>query len=154
MARSLFFQFALVFFLPSQQRAIGLTRKYVSPQLFCCHDAISAWYFKAIYRWATCCLNVIPAGSFSLFLSLPPPSPSFFFSFPQFSRKWACSQANQYPKRGIYSYGLLSVVPPRFLTSSTTLFFFTTTDLPNWHQGAVCRLKDRLLVTRELKRSV
>ena len=70
-------------FLPSQQRVIGLTRKYVAPHLFCCHGVISVHmilqsYFDHILTGGRkCCLNVIPAGSFSLSLPL-----SFFISFP------------------------------------------------------------------------
>ena len=66
-------------FLPSQQRVIGLTRKYVAPHLFCCHGVRSAWYFKAILItfWQ---VGVNAVWMLSLQAHFPFPSPSPFFS--------------------------------------------------------------------------
>ena len=95
-ARSPFFQFALVFYRLNKER-------WVWPENMSRHTcfAVMVQYQRDTSKlfWShhmtggrKCCLNVIPAGSFSLSLPLPPPS--FFFSFSQFSRKWACSQAS------------------------------------------------------------
>ena len=99
MAQSPFFQFAL-FFLPSQQRAIILTRKYVASHLFCCHGAILVWYFKAVLItfWQVG-VNAVWMTSLQAHFPFPSPyPPPFFFSFPEFSRlftgyilmPWAC----------------------------------------------------------------
>ena len=55
----------------------------------CLCAAIAFFVSQWILQWYAkdSRLNVIPAGSFSLSL------PLIFFSFPQFSRRWACSQA-------------------------------------------------------------
>ena len=68
-------------FLPSQQRVIGLSRKYFAPHLFCCHGVISAWYFKAILItfWQVG-VNAVWMLSLQARFPFPFPSPSPFFS--------------------------------------------------------------------------
>ena len=60
--------------------SLGLTRKYVAQHLFCCHGAISTWYFKAILItvWQ---VGVNAVWMSSLQAHFPFPSPLLPFSF-------------------------------------------------------------------------